>query len=70
MSLFAAKTFPDMPCMKRVYRDTKGVVPLVGNQEPSARLVLLKIVDKPDINPGSTACFFLLSVDTGFHFSG
>ena len=25
--------FPDMPCMKRVYRDKKGVGPLVSSQE-------------------------------------
>ena len=33
--------FPDMPCMKRVYRDKKGVVPLVGSQKQRALLVPL-----------------------------
>ena len=33
--------FPDMPCMKRVYRDKKGEVPLVGGQEERTLLVLV-----------------------------
>ena len=35
------RVFPDMPYMKRVYRDKKGVVPLVGSQEERALLVPL-----------------------------
>ena len=31
--------FPEMPCMKRAYRDKKGVGPLVSTQEEKALLV-------------------------------
>ena len=41
--------FPDMPCMKRVYRHKKGAGPLVRSQEQRALLV-------PRINQLSTAC--------------
>ena len=42
-SIFRASdgTFPDMPCMKRVYRDKIGVGTLVSSQEPRALFVSL-----------------------------
>ena len=33
------REFPDMPCTKRVYRDTNGLGPLVSSQEQRALLV-------------------------------
>ena len=45
--------FPDMPCMKKVYRDKKASVgPLVSSQEQ--RGLLIRPGDKPQINRLST----------------
>ena len=49
------KGFPDMPCMKMVYKRQIGVVTLASNQEQRALFV-------PLINPWSTAGFVPSSV--------
>ena len=59
-----------MPCMKMVYRDKKGVVPLPGSQEQRALLVPLinrwYSTVKPPVNRWSIADFVPPSDYIGF----